>query len=212
MSDRLIMVLRFASLLYFYFFCSSQLFAGSPDLNTQFKNLLLNEYHLHPEAMPQDFYKFMYQAAMGPGHWKMDFTMAKEYLDSEVKTLKRDTLDPLCQYLTPDSALVRVYLQPYIENNGNIDSLAIAFARSSNEFVPSEKDLEHYILIFLQTVKEKKIPIPFDSALAFIKKMKEEKYQSVHHSRRYEEKYSPAYRVIFRKYLPQRNDNASNKN
>jgi hypothetical protein len=191
---------------------SSYGFAFNDDSNKKFANLLLNEFREHPEATIQDFYKFIHQLSMGPGHWKMDFDMAREYLNAEIRTLNKDSTQRLCQFLSPDGGLIRINLRPYIAMNGDIDSLAEAFVKTSNEFIQSEKILKVNLNLFSQMVKDRKIPFNTDSVQSYIHRMEEKHYPAVHHSRIYEEKYLPSYRVVYRKYLPVNIYNATHKN
>ncbi len=191
---------------------SSNCFAFNDDANEKFKNLLLNEFREHPDATIQDLYKFIHQSSMGPGHWKMDFNMAKRYLNSEIQTLRKDSSQPLYQFLSPDGELIRINLRPFIAMNGNIDSLAEAFVKTSNEFIQSEKILKNNLDLFSQMVKDKKIPFNTDSVHIYIQRMRENHYPAVHHSNIYEEKYLPSYRVVYRKYLPVNIYNATHKN
>lgn len=170
------------------------------------------EFREHPKSTIQDFYKFIHQSAMGPGHWKMDFEMAIQYLNSEIRTLHGNSAQQLCQFLSPDSELVRINLVPYIAMNGNIDSLADAFVKTSNTFTPSESAVKKNLDIFSGMVKDGTIPFNTDSVRLYLRKMKENHYPAVHHSQLYQEQYAPAYRVVYRKYLPLNIYNATHKN
>ena len=181
---------------------SSNASAINGDRNERFKALLLNEFREHPAGTVQDMYKFIHQSSMGPGHWKMDFEMAIRYLNSEIQLLSKDSAQPLCQFLSPDSELIRINLRPYLAMHGNIDSLAEAFVRTSNEFHQSETALENNLTVLLQAVKEQKLPFDADTVQTYIRRMRSDRYPAVHHSPMYEKKYGPAYRVVFRKYLP----------
>ena len=177
-----------------------------------FKAILMEEYRTHSAATVQDYYKFIHQASMGPGHWKMDPGMALQYLRAEIRTLTKDSTQPLCQFLSPDSELIRINLRPYLAMNGDIDSLAEAFAQTSNNFQQSEKALETDLTLFISAVRKKKIPLSLDTVQSYIRRMRKEHFPAVHHSPQYEETYKPAYRVVFRKYLPVNIRYATHKN
>ena len=162
---------------------------------------LLTEYRLHPAATLQDYYKFVYQSAMGPAHWKMDFAMAKQFMDEEIQPLKPDSSEVLIQYLTADSSLIRVNLRPFLFFHGNTDSLAMAFVNTSNEFVQSPRMIETYWGELVELTNKKIIPISADSVQQYIQLKKKEGFPAMHHSKIYETLYLPAYRVIFQKYF-----------
>jgi len=191
---------------------SSYGFAPNDDSHEKIKNLLLNEFREHPDATIQDLYKFIHQSSMGPAHWKMDFDMAIKYLNAEIRTLSKHPKEPLCQFLSADSELIRINLRPYIAMNGDIDSLAEAFVKTANEFIQSEKTLKGNLNLFTQMVMDGKIPFNADSVQSYIHRMEQNHYPAVHHSKIYEEKYLPSYRVVYRKYLPVNIYNATHKN
>ena len=164
--------------------------------------LLQEEFQLHPEMTVQDMYKFMYQSAMGPAHWKMDEVSAKKYLVEEIKEIVPDSTEPLMQFLDEDSALVRINLKPFIAKKYNLDSLVSAMVRTTDEFQKSEKILQSRWQIFLELVQNKKLPFSESEARDFWETMKKQNFPAVHHSEMYAKKYHPAYRVILKKCFP----------
>ncbi len=176
--------------------------ASEVPMKKNFSQILMEEFRLYPEMTIQDVYKFIYQSAMGPAHWKMDEAEAKKYLLKEIQQLIPDSTEPIMQSLDETGELVRVNLKAFAAKKLSVDSLVSAVARTSIEFTQSVSVLENRWKIFLELIQTKQLSFNEAEAQLFFNEKKEQQFPAVHHSKIYAVKYSPAYRIIFKKYFP----------
>jgi hypothetical protein len=71
-----------------------------------------------------------------------------------------------------------------------------SFIKTANEFKGSIIILEKYIQAVLELIKDSRINFPEEEVRKYFSELKIKNYPAVHHSKKYEEKYSPAYRVL----------------
>jgi len=168
-----------------------------------FREVVLDQYQRYPRMQVQDVYKLVYQAALGNEHLMIDRDRLRDYLIEELKRIKPDSTIPLVEYLTPDSALVRLNLRRFKALRGDPDSLVGAMMECAHDFKRSKLNLLKYWGQFEDLVDKKKIPFNRKMTDQYYKKITKAKYPAVHHSGPYEQAYAPAYRVILRRSAEQ---------
>jgi len=166
------------------------------------KEILQEEIRKHPEMEIQDVYKFIHQAAMGSEHAVKDTTAVREWMKNEIAGLDFKKIENLIDTISPGGKIVRINLRPYLKAGYKTEKLLSAFIKTANEFIGSTIVLENYIQAVLELIKDGRINFQKEEAKNFFNEMKIKKYPAVHHSKKYEEKYSPAYRVVAGEFIP----------
>lgn len=147
----------------------------------------------------QDAYKWLYQATLGGEHAVSDDSGPRTWLDREWAGLGRPFRgEAIVEKLTPDGRLLRVNLRPYKALGGDKEMLLGLFVASAQAF-RSEK------AVFLDAWRGLGETLRFQPGngrlsyaawLRFDRTAKQDGYTAVHHSRKYERGYKPAYRVV----------------
>jgi hypothetical protein len=154
------------------------------------------EVQRHPKVEIQDLYKFAFQAAMGNEHIMADTAMVRSYLQEEWNTTDTSSMQPLAEYLSSDSSIVRINLRPYKQRGGNIEKLVAAMIQTAKEIQPSVLLLKIYLGTIITLADDAIIPFEVKDVKIYFQEMEKKNFPAVHHSKRYEEFYHPAYRVI----------------
>jgi len=166
------------------------------------KEILQKEIRKHPEMEIQDVYKFIHQAAMGSEHAVKDTMAVRKWMENEIAGLDFKKIENLIDTISPGGKIVRINLRPYLKALYDTEKLSNAFIKTANEFRGSTIILEKYIQAVLDLIEDGRINFQKEEAKNFFNEMKIKKYPAVHHSKKYEEKYSPAYRVIAGEFIP----------
>ncbi len=185
---------------FFITFFGNYVFSQTNEIE-KFRLLIHEQFQRYPEMQIQDMYKFVHQSAMGNAHAGVTLEMAQNYLEQEIQNLSPSDSIPLFENLSFDSTLIRVNLSPFIFYNRDIQELAKAFVQTTEEFEVSEKLLQERLNLFLEMSAKKEISFLYDDVKIFVEEKRKQNYPAVHHSFHYRKQYSPAYRVILKKFL-----------
>jgi hypothetical protein len=169
---------------------------GFAKLEKSVRAAVQEEVQRHPKLEIQDLYKFAYQAAMGNEHIMADTAMVRSYLQEEWNTTDTSSMQPLAEYLSSDSSIVRINLRPYKQRGGNIEKLVAAMIQTAKEIQPSVPLLKIYLGTIIALADDAIIPFEVKDVKNYFQEMEKKNFPAVHHSKRYEEFYHPAYRVI----------------
>jgi hypothetical protein len=169
---------------------------GFAKLEKSVRRTVQEEVQRHPKLEIQDLYKFAYQAAMGNEHIMADTAMVRSYLQEEWNAIDTSSLQPLIEYLSNDSSIVRINLRPYKQRGGNIEKLVAAMIQTAKFIQPSVPLLKNYLSQIIALVDDAIIPFKTEDVQHYFQEMEKKNFPAVHHSKRYEEFYHPAYRVI----------------
>ncbi len=190
----------------------------------EFRPLLIRELQWREVGQPQDLYKFLYQAVMGPAHVQIDADHAVAWLQSEWLKMEmemeeeegRKGLLPLLEPLRPDSQLVRVHLEPLVRlvTNGvppaqrekviglAWERMAVAFSRTAEAW---QQELGVLRGLWERVAADRDLwGEHFSSELLerFTREVTSAWWPAVHHSENYRERWRPHYRVVAPRLLP----------
>ncbi len=157
----------------------------------------------YPQMQVQDWYKLVHQAAMGSRHLGADSSAIYNYLLHEWASIEASEEEPLIEYISPDSQVVRLNLRPYKAGAGTPAEVYRMMDRSWQMLAPSAARLEAYLAHLVFMAERGDVWINPDTLAAFIEEQRARDYPAVHHSEAYEAAYAPAYRVVLRATLPQ---------
>jgi hypothetical protein len=155
----------------------------------------------YPAMEAQDWYKLLYQAALGNEHLFTDTTGIGQYLSHELKSVQASPDEPLYDVLTPDSVLVRLHLRPFKARNGNPALLLKAMFETAATFQSSHENLERWWRDLEQLAEHGAIPLDPGRLRDYFQAVRREGFPAKHHTDIYRQRYAPAYRVILRSYV-----------
>lgn len=151
----------------------------------------------YPSSESADWYKLAHQAAMGVLHLGADPDHIRTYLEEEWASIRADAEQPLIDYLSPDSQVVRLHLRPFKACGGSPELVFEALSQTRASFTPSEDTLESY-LTQMTTLLEDEQP----AFSAFVDEQRQAGFPAVHHSEKYTALHQPAYRVLLAEWMP----------
>jgi hypothetical protein len=177
----------------------------NPDHRPDFglKAILIAHSQRYPHWQVEDLYKLIHQAAMGSEHAAPEETRARLWLFNEIRDLGEGPEEPLVDPISPDGALVRVHLRPFMRANLEVEKLLAAFLDTARGIHGSVARLESYARVAVQLAGEGGLPFGAVELESFIEQMKERAFPAIHHSPAFAAEYRPAYRVAARQFLPE---------
>lgn len=156
----------------------------------------------YPKLEAQDVYKLLVQATPGAEHAAPSETAALAWLAREVATLGEEPTDEtLIEPITPDGALVRVHLRPFMSRGGDVRALARAFAATGRRKFGSREELAERWRIVETLAAAGRLPFGGGDAKALGARMAAAGWPAVHHTAAYRAAYRPAYRLVARELL-----------
>ena len=170
---------------------------------TGLRDILVAHSRRYPRWNVEDLYKLIHQAAMGSEHAVSEEAKARQWLLGEIGNLGDGPDEPLVDAISPDGAVVRVHLRPFVRANKGVQQLFDAFLRTARDFRGSESQLETYGRDAVGIAADDAFPFSADQLATFVGRMKERGFPAVHHSPAFGAEYRPAYRVVAREFLPQ---------
>lgn len=200
-------------IIYIFIFLSAFGFQGlSQDTNAkksvskneerEIQNILKEHQRRYPKMQIEDVYKLLHQAALGSEHAVSSEEGAFSWMQNEVAKLSSvEIKEPLIDPIAPDRKIVRVHLRPYIEKKGDLKFLNKAFVQTANTFQGSKEALKRYLDYAIALAEKKDLPFDAQEMKKFFAEKAAANYPAVHHSKTFNENYSPAYRVVAREQL-----------
>ncbi len=179
---------------FFYTGCSA------PD-SAQLKSLVESQMALYPEMGVQDWYKLLHQSAMGNRHLGVEDSVIYNYMLKELNSIEASTSEPLIEYISTDSTVIRMNLRPFKAIGGDPDDLFAAMKSTWDTVVPSAELLEVYWNDLGELAKSGQLRFTHEELDTFFQQKKAEGFPAVHHSDLYGARYKPAYRVLLRSTL-----------
>jgi hypothetical protein len=173
-----------------------------PQAAVSFRQILISHSHRYPLWDVTDLYKLIYQAAMGAEHAVSDEAGARKWLLDEISHMGFGPEEPLLDSISPNGAVVRVHLRPFVQTKRNVETILTAFLQTALAFHGSTRQLESYGKIAIQIAKEGVFPFSAGAVAVFMEQQKEEGFPAIHHSLSFVTEYHPAYRVVARDFLP----------
>ncbi len=151
----------------------------------------------YPHSTLQDIYKSFFQDNFGPGHAVPDSVQAAAWLRGELAKVER--LDvPFYEPTGCNGNYYRVSLAAIASGKVQFDDFLSAFLRSVRAVLPSEVDAWSREWEMIEgIVAAMGLSLPnYDADAVAIKEMLVAGHYAVHHSRLYNERYAPHYRII----------------
>ncbi len=146
----------------------------------------------------EDAYKWTYQAMRGGEHAIPDTESARSWLDSEWKSLDKPMAnEPLWESLCPGDEVGRLNLRAFKAKGGTEDHLLEAFLASSREYRPEQSDfVDAWHELGKWLTKRSAGKLSYKSWEKLDTEMRAKDYPAIHHSKEYEARRVPSYRVL----------------
>jgi hypothetical protein len=182
------------------------------DREKQIRQFISEELKHYPEAHLTDLYKNYFQDAYGPGHLIPDTTRAGNYLSWELQQPQwTDSL--LYQPLGTNHDFYRINLLLVKNQAIPRDTLLLAMVKSAklarNPEIEAWKQEWSEVLLVIQQMN---LRLPdMKSEEKHIRKALDKGDVVAHHSKHYEEKYNPHYRIVHRTVFEQWENQYFNK-
>lgn len=161
------------------------------------KPIILAHYQKYPKMTIEDFVKLIYQNTFGPYHlYNPDKQKIITYLKQE-----------LLQVSSPNKQIEDIgnnYVRIYLNTQTDIECLANSFYQSTLVNTFNQENIHLFFLkinILIKLIKKKKIKLPKKASIIFLNQYLANGITPVHHSKIYNQTYSPHYRVVNKNIL-----------
>ena len=168
------------------------------------RTILKQHVRRYPDWTIPDLYKLIHQAANGSEHALGDGSQARLRLQQELAQLGPGPDEPLLDPICPDGRFVRVHLRPFTLRHINNEVLLQSFIQTGTLFPPAPARLTSFAKLACQLAQEGVMSFRAEQLAQYIAEMQASGFPAVHHSQRYTQAYSPAYRVIAQELLPRK--------
>jgi hypothetical protein len=140
---------------------------------------------------------------MGSEHALGDEARVRNWLVSELAELSPGPGEPLLDPISPDEQVLRIHLRPFVRLNLDEETLLRSFMLTAEKVTPSAELLLEYAKVAKELAEDGALQFGADEISVYIEDLASSGFPAVHHSRRYELEYLPAYRVVARDALPE---------
>lgn len=164
-------------------------------INLELRQLIMGHIIRRPEMEAQDVYKLLYQGVYGVGHILSDRAWDRLIEESESINIDDHQEEPLTEPVSPDGAMIRVNLRPYLRQQMNLEKLYEAMKISAD--IPGDDDkFLGFWQEFKVMVREEKLELSWKNIGEIDLSLSDEGPKPRHHTQVYRMAYYPAYRVV----------------
>jgi len=163
------------------------------------KDIILMHIKQYPMMQIEDLFKLFHQASFGPAHFNkqpsLNFIM--KYLDEELSSI--DVHDDKPSLMQIGQAYVRIDLLAIKKGEITHGDLAQAFYQSMLDPIDRHQAIiqfNTYCHALLELIKHKQISFHDKDVLSQLTWCIDQDYPAIHHSKQYQEHYTPHYRVV----------------
>ena len=163
---------------------------------------LLAHWNNYPKLQLQDVFKALYQSTFGCGHLITDPSAAAEYIRKEAAAC----VDHGELFVEPlDGDYCRVHLA-CLRHGVTAETLARLFTLSAEVPTGKKEDLEQKLAVLLEMTASGDLPFDPEQTEREIAAWREAGFPPLHHSEVFRKAYSPAYRVVLKRFGSQLDD------
>jgi hypothetical protein len=166
-----------------------------------YHSLILYQLQHRPGCEIQDIYKLLFQSIRGPEHLLHNPDAARERLRIEWEQQQADSNEPSMEPISLDGRIVRANIRPLKAKGMDWLDLWEAFAKTAQTPIA---DKNAFIAAWQQTLiwlQDESLVCSANNILQFDENMRINDYPVMHHSPRYKQLNSPAYRVVWQPFL-----------
>lgn len=166
------------------------------DLMCELENILSCHAQRYPLMQPKDAVKLIYQNEFGGGHLIKDEQTFLNYLRAEYSSIKKDPFVPL--YEEVGNGIVRVNLSAVHETD--LERLCKSFIHSAAAHNGTLHSFKAKLAVLYKVTQSGMFSFGMAELQTYLSEYEQAGYPMVSHSPEYREAYSPAYRIICKKY------------
>ena len=155
----------------------------------------------YPQMEPRDAVKLIYQNEFGGGHLIRDPEACAAALKREYEAVTQDAGAPLLEHI--GNGVVRVMLRAMEGSGYSMEQLQRDFIRSSREHSGNRDSFLGKLDILRSITAAGVFSFSEKELEDYLEAYKNAGYPMVSHSARYREAYSPAYRIVLQRMLPE---------
>lgn len=162
------------------------------------KHHLLDQINMHPSTEPQDIVKQCYQAAFGAEHLLKDTEASKRFLQEEYTSV---TPQDMALYEVISDEVCRVNLAAWKHRGLPLSWLLRMFVSSACAKENSASIFADHLKAATELVTAGQVGFDLDEWQSYLDSYKAAGMPAVHHSDRYRECETPAYRIVSSRYI-----------
>lgn len=166
--------------------------------------ILRNHAARYPAMEPTDAVKLIYQSEFGGGHLIRDREKAYRYLQQEYETIEKNRQHP--RYEAIGNGICRVHLAAL--DAEELEGLFAAFVASAQEHKGAVADFEKKLQLLRKLSADNVFSFDEAQLEQYLEDYKVAGYPAVSHSEIYRNLYKPAYRIVYRAFLPENKKDA----
>ena len=166
--------------------------------NHTIQSLLLNHQARYPKSQPQDFLKLLYQNEFGCGHLITDPEKNKQMLVEELMQIAKNENTDAVESI--GSNLCRLHLRILYQTPLSIGTFQRFFEISAKQLRGSTSGYLEKGALLKELCNSGELPFPSEEISKHMIKWQHEGCRPFRHSEAFREAYSPAYRVIDKKF------------
>ena len=106
--------------------------------------------------------------------------------------------EPLWEPCSDDGSMIRVNLRPFVERKYSVEDLVNAMMETAAKVKGDRMRFEANWSLVRGLIEQGSLEIPPAAFEKFTQEIKAKNFPYIHHSKIYEERYKPAYRVVLR--------------
>jgi len=170
---------------------------------SRFRRIVTAHSTRYPLMEYADFYKLIFQGAMGSAHStdiSRRYAMAR--FEEEAINPSIGPIEPVVDTISADGSISRINVRPYLKAGLAHGRLVEAFVRTGREFRGSIDTLELYGSWLGGMKNDGLLKDSLQDIDQYLSDMSRSGFPVIHHSITYNEAYSPSYRVIESRYIP----------
>lgn len=166
------------------------------------EEILRDHAHRYPLAEPCDFVKLLFQQEFGGEHMIKDPQQSLLYLRQEYNALNESKQGNGVLWESIGNGMARLSLKAVFSGKISLPLLNTLFAVSAGKNTGSLEGLKAKLDILRKESEKGTFSFSAEELESFLENYAAAGYPAVHHSQRYKEAYSPAYRVVDLAYIP----------
>ncbi len=168
-------------------------------MTDELKQIVLEHIKKYPKAELQDILKMLYQNEFGPKHLAENEIECFKNLSKELQSIEYDESEALFEDIGYNA--VRLNLKA-IPNGTDLNYINKIIVNSSNDFYGTNEKLVVKFGLLVVMAQNEEIPFDIERVRKETNDFAKNGFKPISHSDIYKEHYSPAYRVISKRYMP----------
>ena len=167
-------------------------------MESTLQDILISHSITYPEMEVSDYIKLIYQNVFGSGHMISNMSDSESYLKTEYQTVLAEANEHKSSLFIDaiGNGLCRIYLNPDKIAPDFLPLLNRFFAATANTHKGSISEFREKTSVLYELATQNRLPLIAESVKSYLQEYFLEGCPPVHHSKTFQKKYHPHYRVI----------------